>query len=401
MALRRHVVVRNLADVGFNAPASRGPSIGLGARDVNPPEISIESRELSPTEVTDIEREPDVVGVALDMPIALVKPMESAVGAPVQDAGESVTWGLAEIGADTSSRTGHGVTVAVLDTGIDRHHAAFAGVNLDERDFSGSGDGDRNGHGTHCAGTIFGRDIEGLRIGVAPGVTKALIGKVLDDEGRGGSEMVFSAITWAVENGANVISMSLGFDFPGLVKRLAEEGWPVDIATSAALEAYRSNLRVFDALMALIRARAAFGQETLVIAAAGNESRRAENEDFEVAASLPAAADGVISVGAVGRTDDGLKIADFSNTLPVLSAPGVGVVSAKSGGGTVALNGTSMACPHVAGVSALYFEEAAVGPVAASSANIGARLRVRARTEGFVDGSQRADRGAGLVVAPA
>ena len=58
-----------------------------------------------------------------------------------------------------------------------------------------------------------------------------------------------------------------------------------------------------------------------------------------------------------------------------------------------------MACPHVAGVAALYFEEAAAGPVAATSANVGARLRVRCRTEGFVDGTQQADRGVGIVTA--
>jgi len=320
MTQRRHVVIRNLADVGLTGPGSRGPSIGLEARGVAPPEISIESRGLTPSEVNEIAREPDVVGVAPAMPTVLIEPKELPEERGTQDADEAATWGLAEIGADRSPHTGHGIVVAVLDTGIDSEHAAFSGVELDEKDFSGSGDGDRNGHGTHCAGTIFGREVEGKRIGVATSVTKALIGKVLGDDGRGSSEMAFQAITWATENGANVVSMSLGFDFPGLVKRLEEEDWPVDLATSVALEAYRGNLRVFDALMALIRARAAFGQETLVIAAAGNESRRELDDEYEIAASLPAAADGVISVGAVGRTGAGLRVADFSNTFPTLSA---------------------------------------------------------------------------------
>ena len=115
-------------------------------------------------------------------------------------------------------------------------------------DFTGEGDGDLQGHGTHCAGTILGRPVDGTRIGVAPGVTRALIGKVLDRNGSGGSEALFNAITWAVQQGAHVISMSLGFDFPGMVERLSGQ-MPTRLATSRALEAYRGNLRMFDALM--------------------------------------------------------------------------------------------------------------------------------------------------------
>ena len=118
-------------------------------------------------------------------------------------------------------------------------------------------------------------------------MNRALIGKVLGDDGRGSSDMIFNAIAWAVESGADVISMSLGFDFPGLVQRLVNQGTPVDLATSMALEAYRGNLRVFDALMRMIQARAAFGSEAVVVAAAGNESRREVNPDFEIAAGLP------------------------------------------------------------------------------------------------------------------
>jgi subtilisin family serine protease len=70
-----------------------------------------------------------------------------------------------------------------LDTGIDKKYLAFAGVAIVEKDFSGSGNGDRQGHRSHCAETIFGRDVDGKRIGIVRGVKKALIGKVLSDTG--------------------------------------------------------------------------------------------------------------------------------------------------------------------------------------------------------------------------
>ncbi len=199
---------------------------------------------------------------------------------------------MAAVGATGSGYTGVGTLVAVLDTGIDATHPAFAGMTLVQRDFSGCSDGDRQGHGTHCAGTIAGRDVSGCRIGVARGVQRILVGKVLADNGAGTSEMVFSGLRWAVEQGAHVISMSLGFDFPGMVRDRVQQGWPADLATSIALEAYRGNLKMFDALMTMIRAQEAFSPGCVVVAAAGNESMRDVNPDYEIAASLPAAAEG-------------------------------------------------------------------------------------------------------------
>jgi subtilisin family serine protease len=349
---------------------------------------------MRPADVAETRRDPQVMGVALTMPVRLIEPL--AVEAAASDG----TWGIGAVGADRSPFTGDGVTVAVLDTGIDAAHPAFAGVELIARDFSGSGDGDRNGHGTHCAGTIFGRDVEGTRIGVARGVGRALIGKVLADDGRGGTDMIFGALTWAIENDADVISMSLGLDFPGMVASLIEDGLPADLATSIALEGYRGNLRLFDSLMQTIRARAAFGDEIVVVAAAGNESRRRESPDYEIAAGLPAAAEGVVSVGAAEPGDGGFRIAAFSNTLPFVTAPGVNILSARVGGGLRALSGTSMACPHVAGVVALLWEELRGSPVPQASRNVIARLLAGARADVFATGVDVGDRGNGMVTAP-
>jgi len=60
------------------------------------------------------------------------------------------------MGADSSPFTGDGIVVAVLDTGIDASHPALSGVEIVEYDVMGDSNGDQNGHGTHCAGTIFG-----------------------------------------------------------------------------------------------------------------------------------------------------------------------------------------------------------------------------------------------------
>jgi subtilisin family serine protease len=328
------------------------------------------------------------------MPTRLIEPLEGT-----ESASEGV-WGIAAVGAVESQLTGAEVLVAVLDTGIDGAHQAFEGVTLVEEDFSGSGTGDRQGHGTHCAGTIFGRDLDGERIGVARGVSRALIGKVLADDGGGSSEMLFRGIRWAVDQDAHVISMSLGFDFPGLVAELTQAGWPADLATSNALEAYRGNLRMFDAIMAQVRAEEAFGAGTVVVAAAGNESQRDVNPDYEIAASLPAAAEGIISVGALGQSGATLAIAPFSNTFPRVSAPGVGIKSAKVGGGTRPLNGTSMACPHVAGIAALWWEQVRAAGLPATAQTVVAKVLATARTDVFGPDVDQADRGVGLVAAP-
>ncbi len=121
--------------------------------------------------------------------------------------------------------------------------------------------------------------------------------------------------------------------------------------------------------------------------------------DFEIAVSPPAIAEGIISVAALGQGNHGFTVAPFSNTGANVSGPGVGVLSARVGGGLRTLSGTSMATPHVAGVAALW-----AGKIKASgvlnSLQLTARLIGSAGTEALESGLDPFDIGAGLVRAP-
>lgn len=352
--------------------------------------------DLSAADLRDVRRDPAILCVARVMPTRLITPE------PLDDIrpDEAVAgWGLAAIGATTSALTGAGVRVAILDTGLDAAHPAFRGIHLIQNDFAGSGSDDANGHGTHVAGTILGRDVDSTRIGVARGVTEALVGKVLRDDGIGSTDMLFEGLLWAARQHARVISFALSFDFPAFTHSLVrDEGFPELLATSVALRAYRANLTLFETLIAHFAA--AFDGGPVLVCAGGNESRRTVSPNFEVAVLAPAVARGVLSVAALSESENGLEVAAFSNTAPSLAAPGGGIVSAAPGGGLRALNGSSMAAAHTAGIAALWWEAQADagGPLTGRAiANLMCRST---RRTGFAPGTDATDWGRGLVQAP-
>ncbi len=254
-------------------------------------------------------------------------------GPPFADTANE-SWGRQATGADGSSVTGKGVRVAVLDTGIDSGHPDVSGNVVASRSFVlGESVDDINGHGTHCAGTIAGsRTLQSTpQYGVAPDV-ELVIAKVLSNGGFGRQRDILRGMLWAAQQGAQVISMSLG--------RPNTVGAPHDPAYERA-------------------AAFALSNGSLVVAAAGNESARR----FGHVAPVGSPADSPSAV-AVAAVDQALDVADFSNGginggggVIDVAAPGVDVFSSwplprryRS------ISGTSMACPHVAGVAALWVE---------------------------------------------
>jgi subtilisin family serine protease len=359
-----------------------------------PATAAVKVESFTPADAVQARRAPEVA-VAPVLPMKLVEPVAKAdAGTPM---GPGSAWGVEAVGAIDCSFSGSGIKVAVLDTGIDASHEAFRGLQLTQRDFTGEGDGDRDGHGTHCAGTIAGRDVNGYRYGVAPGVDELLVGKVLGSDG-GSTDALMRAILWALESEADVMSMSLGLDFPGLVAYWTENGMALQPATSRALEGYRDNLRLFGRLADVMRASGPFGRTALVVAATGNESQREAPVPYTIGVAPPAASEGFVAVAALRRTPDGaLAVAGFSNSGATVAAPGVDILSANVGGGFTVMSGTSMAAPHVAGVAALWAES-----LLASAGRIDPSL-LSARITGSshqLPGVDPIDAGAGLVRSP-
>lgn len=230
---------------------------------------------------------------------------------------ETIDWGIEIVGVPNLWRQtkGENVKVAVLDTGIAFEHPDLKDAILDAKDFtnSRSGPSDLQGHGSHCAGTIAARENSSGVIGAAP-LCKLLVGKVLGDNGSGSSNAVASGIRWAVDKGADVISMSLG----------------------SSVSSPQIHEAVKDAVAAGV----------FIIAAAGNEGPSLDTVGY------PGAYPETVAVGAISQNR---KIASFSSrgNMVDIVAPGDKILSTYPPRGLATLSGTSMATPLVAGVVAL------------------------------------------------
>jgi subtilisin family serine protease len=225
---------------------------------------------------------------------------------------------------------------------------------------------DGHGHGTHCAGTACGPATTQTppRYGVAPSAD-LFIGKVLNDQGFGVDGDILAGIDWALEQGCNVISMSLA----------------AAVAPGATYSAAYEQAAV-----------AAREQGCLIVSAAGNDSRR---PGLIAPVGHPANCPTILAIAAI---DDQMQVAPFSNghvgsgKTPWLAGPGVQVYSSWISPRLYnTIGGTSMATPHAAGIVALFAESTGLRGTALENAVLSGCLKL---------GLPASDIGGGLPQAP-
>lgn len=275
--------------------------------------------------------------------VAAVRPatyriwIERGVDLQAVESGEKeIQWSIAKVRAPEVWKKfnidGSGVVVGHLDTGVDGEHPLLKGKILLFKDFSQAGKSapyDDQGHGTHTAGSIAGSN----GIGVAPGA-RLIVGKIFDSQGGADDVSILAAMQWMLDPDGNPATN----DAP----RIVSNSWGSDASTDKSL---------WDAVNAWVTAG------IVPVFAAGNAGPNGKvgtpggfPHAWAVGATTPA--DGLANFSSIGPvTWDGKTL-----VKPDIAAPGAGVVSAAIGGGLVKNSGTSMACPHVAGLVALMLQ---------------------------------------------
>lgn len=232
--------------------------------------------------------------------------------------------------------SGKNVNVAVIDTGVDKYHPDLEGRIVATADFTLEGFRDLSGHGTHVSGIVCGggKSLEGKYKGVAP-QAQVIAAKVLRDNGTGRMSDVMAGIEWAIEQGADIVSLSLGTKGPSDGK---------------------------DALSELCDAVVKEGKVVCVAAGNSGPERRTIGS--------PGCAREVITVGASTEKD---RVAEFSSRgpssddrlKPDVVAPGVDIVSLRASKVSMGkpqdahytkATGSSMSCAHISGLAALLLE---------------------------------------------
>ncbi len=323
----KHFTSSELSQSSALAASTRGKSSKTSAMTYYP-NLGIAYGTVDRAGLTALRADKNTVARVCGAPVlSLIRPTRVATARLAS----RVTWGIESLGIPElwdGGLTGKGVLVGHLDTGVDGRHPALRGAIASFAEFDLMGreitptppPHDTGEHGTHTAATIAGRAVGGRSVGVAP---KAQLASAIVIEGGNVIARILGGMDWTVGKGVKVLSMSLGL---------------------------RGFLSDFLALTDLLRAR-----NILPVFAVGNEGPGTSRSPGNYAQTL-----------SVGAHDDGLLVADFSSSqrfirrrdpvVPDLIAPGVNVISARPGGGFQAMDGTSMATPHIAGLAALLWE---------------------------------------------
>lgn len=222
---------------------------------------------------------------------------------------------------------GEGVVIAILDSGVDAAHPDLAGVVIGGTDVSGRGSATGTlplgpqgiTHGTMVASLAAGRGSDSTSgvIGSAPGASILSISLAFGPDERNGDDQIAEGVIWAVDNGADIISLSLTRN---------QVAWP-ESWDAAFLHAEQNNV--------------------VVIAAAGNRGSGTQQ------VSAPATIPGVLAVGGVDRAGRASDNACSQGITIGVMAPSENLVGAVPGGGHSVWQGTSGATPIVAGIAAL------------------------------------------------
>ncbi len=320
------IVVRAAAGRTAPTPAAleAEPGVALAGRDEWRYWLDVEAASLRQAPIPSVR--------------AVLKRLPRLKGTTGQSA--EVQWGVRRVNAPAAwpRNTGRGVKIGIVDTGIDPTNPEFAGRikgghNAVDKDQPWADD---HSHGTHVAGIAAAAlDGQGV-VGVAPAADLYAI-KVLTKDGQGSLFSIIGGIMWCVENGMQVVNMSLG--------------------------AAQGNQLFEYAVNALVNA------DITLVAAAGNDGK---------AVNFPAAYPGAIAVSALcpeggdenPKLCSGKAIATFSSRGPEVAfiAPGVKIPSTVLGGAIKPYSGTSMATPHVTGLAALAVAAGAKGQAAVRAA---------------------------------
>lgn len=282
-----------------------------------------------------LSRQPGVLKVepshllkAAVLPAATAATTTAAATTPAPSPNLQTQWGLSTIEAPKAwslGAAGKGITIAIIDTGVDYNHPdltdnLLSGYNAINGSTAYHAAQDNNGHGTHVAGIAAadgkGADGDGTGIYGVAYAAKILPVKAMNRDGEGLDDVIADGIVWAADHGANIINLSLGSN--------AEEGILGEAINYAA------------------------DKGCLVIAAAGNSDQQSSGIAY------PAADPNVLAVTA---TDENDRITSFSLTGPQagVAAPGADIYSTYWDNGSAygELDGTSMASPFAAGTAAL------------------------------------------------